>query len=59
MEEHLFYIGDMIRLDEKDYPQYRGMAGILLQEIGIGYWEVLINGQSHDFRINELAMIKL
>ena len=55
----VLYIGDMIKLDKKSYPQYKGMAGVLIQEIGTGYWEVLINGQSHAFRISELSMCKL
>jgi hypothetical protein len=55
----VFYIGDMIRLDEKSYPQYKGIEDVLIQEIDTGYWEVFINGQSHNFRINERSMSKL
>lgn len=43
--------GDLVKLNTSRYPQYRGMSGILLQTVGEGYWEVLINGDSHPYRI--------
>ena len=47
----LLKIGDLVRLNAASYPQYKGTTGVLLQTVGEGYWEVLINGDSHPYRI--------
>ena len=47
----LLMAGDLVRLNIARYPQYKDSTGILVQTIGKGYWEVLINGDSHPYRI--------
>ena len=48
-------VGDLCRLDEVNYPQYRGMVGIVkrMWQAGPTKWFVYIGGRTHPYTIEE------
>jgi len=51
-------IGDLIRFDERYYPQYRGFLGVLvrLAPHAVQGWVVMVGGRLHPFYITEDEM---
>ena len=53
-------VGDLVRFNAMNYPQYKGMAGVLTRrlnrEASSTPWAVLINGKIHPFHICEEDM---
>ena len=48
-------VGDLCRLDEVNYLQYRGMVGIVkrMWQAGPTKWFVYIGGRTHPYTIEE------
>ena len=51
-------VGDLCRLDEVNYPQYRGMVGIVKKAwrpdiVTCSKWFVYIDGRTHPYSIEE------
>ena len=53
-------VGDLVRLCELSYPQYRGKVGILVRWLTSPApstpWEVVINGKSHPYVVYQADM---
>ena len=49
-------VGSIVRLDSNEYPQYRGMLGVLLDELEVDQWEVFIGGRNHPYRVHSAAI---
>ena len=49
-------IGDLVRLCEESYPQYRGMLGVLVRDLAPGQWMVVINGRVHPYQVHFASM---
>lgn len=56
--------GDIVKLKEKLYPQYKGKVGVLIQRqdscVGQGeYWAVMVDGRIHPFGITEDDILEI
>jgi|TARA_R110002051_G_scaffold281080_1_gene342707 hypothetical protein len=53
-------VGDLVKFNAMNYPQYKGMAGVLTRRLNRAAsstpWAVLINGKMHSFHICEEDM---
>ena len=49
-------IGDLVRLCDESYPQYRGMLGVLVRDLSPGQWVVAINGRLHPYQVHGASM---
>jgi len=52
-------VGDIITLSPNDYPRYRGLAGVLVEEKYIDKWVVFINGRIHPFIVHSFDIVRL
>lgn len=56
--------GDLVKMCTVTYPQYANQVGVLVRSIVLNpaekwHWEVLIDGRTHPFGINEDDMVLL
>jgi len=57
--------GDIVRLKEELYPQYKGKVGVLIQSqdscvVGQAeYWAVMVDGHIHPFGIIEDDILEI
>ena len=56
--------GDIVKLKEKLYPQYKGKVGVLIQSqdscVGQAeYWAVMVDGRIHPFGITEDDILEI
>jgi hypothetical protein len=50
-------VGDLIKLCEIGYPQYKRATGVLVELRYVGRWIVMINGVLHPYVIDETDMV--
>ena len=49
-------IGDLVRFDEEEYPQYAGKTGVITEERRPATFVVYINGNEHPFLVYKTAL---
>ena len=48
-------VGDLVKFSEEFYPEYKGKAGLLVDEgcstWGNEMWQVMVDGRNHPFHV--------
>ena len=48
--------GELVKLCDASYPQYKGKLGLLVREQVPGQWIVVINGRMHPYQVHYASM---
>ena len=51
-------LGDLVRLDPMDYPQYKGMLGVIIDKANAleDRWVVMIAGTFHEYFVKGISI---
>ena len=52
----LMRVGDLVKLEDVGYPQYRGKLGVLVERRYTGRWIVMIGSVLHPYVVDETDM---
>ena len=48
--------GDLVRMNEEDYPKYKGKVGVVVEERRVDCFVVNVDGKDHPFFIHRTSM---
>ena len=48
--------GDLVRMNEEDYPRYKGKVGVVVDERRVDCFVVNVDGKDHPFFIHKTSM---
>ncbi len=51
-------VGDLVKLDPYDYPEYLGMTGVVVgkSEHLVGRWLIMIGGKLHEYYVRTVSI---
>lgn len=49
-------VGDLVRMNEEDYPKYKGEVGVVVEERRVDCFVVSVGGKEHPFFIHRTSM---
>ena len=55
-KENRMKAGDLVRMNEEDYPKYKGKVGVLVEERRVDCFVVNVDGKDHPFFIHRTSM---
>ena len=54
--ENSMKTGDLVRMNEEDYPKYKGKVGVVVEERRVDCFVVNVDGKDHPFFIHRTSM---
>ena len=58
-KENRMKTGDLVRMNEEDYPRYKGKVGVVVEERRVDCFVVNVDGKDHPFFIHRTLMEKV